>query len=453
MSSSSTQPSCRTQVPDLNSDPDQRAPARSHTPFLLPRRAYTSPDSPSYTRIIRLEGQILALISILRFHLRYAPYFLVNTSLDALRLAPLPMYFNVIEELVGHINEGCDLNSARNAGELVRLARKRYFDRVRRQCGEEEVEKEGHWSKILWFAGLQRILEDENLDLGEAVRRGWEWFMDAEGFPASYGGLGEWVVGWHELDKEKQGQFLQIFKVDADALRVMAKEVEGMLLKGPTVLEHEIRGCLVSFSEQKKELDVTMPLMVNPSKQRLGDCPICDVSILKEDIGTNKEHRPVEIPCGHIFGSSCIKEHFVPPRDWLCPVCKRNLIAAPRHPVTPSELVESCDRILKWLDPPTHIDYLEGPNSYLEKLTLIFEPADAIRKHFDNWLIMPQESYAKLLRLQDLALYLARDRLDAAGKGDTAQFRKAVAQQMQVVARLEWSEFLVRCHPGSPMVW
>jgi hypothetical protein len=128
--------------------------------LVRPRRAYTAPDSPSYTRIIRLEGQILSLISILRFHLRYAPYSFVDTSLDALRLGSLPMYFDAIEDLVRHINEGCDFNAARNAGELVYLARKRYFNRVRRQCGHEEVEREGHWGKILWFAGLQKVLEN-----------------------------------------------------------------------------------------------------------------------------------------------------------------------------------------------------------------------------------------------------------------------------------------------------
>jgi hypothetical protein len=108
---------------DCESDPDMsRRPRRSPQTFVLPRRAYTAPDSPSYTRIIRLEGQILSLISILRIHLRYAPYSFVDTSLDALRLGPLPMYFDANEDLVGHISQGYDFNSARNAGELGYLA-------------------------------------------------------------------------------------------------------------------------------------------------------------------------------------------------------------------------------------------------------------------------------------------------------------------------------------------
>jgi hypothetical protein len=206
---------------------------------------------------------------------------------------------------------------------------------VGKQCGDEEVEKEGHWSKILWFAGLQKVLEDEGSSLGEALRKGWEFYMDLDGFPAKYGGLEEWVMGWHELDVEKQEQFLQLFNIDGDVLQSMARDVEGMSLKGSTVLEHEKCGCLVSFSVQKKALDVTMPRMANPSKQKFGNCSLCDGPLLKEDVGTNRDHRPVEIPCGHIFGSSCTKHHFAPPRNWLYPVCNTNPIAAPHHPTSP----------------------------------------------------------------------------------------------------------------------
>jgi hypothetical protein len=140
----------RGELADSASDPELSWPRRrSQKSFYLPRRCYIPPDSFSYNYIIRLEGQILALVSILRFHLRYASYSLDDLSLDALRLCTLNTYFNVIEELVGHIDHGCDLTYQRGAGDLVYIAQKRYFPRVRRQCGDEEVEKEGHWPRIL----------------------------------------------------------------------------------------------------------------------------------------------------------------------------------------------------------------------------------------------------------------------------------------------------------------
>ncbi|KAI1551848.1 FabG Dehydrogenase with different specificities related to short-chain alcohol dehydrogenase [Pyrenophora tritici-repentis] len=220
-------PSVRVQTPDSDSALDSLDPANySQRTFHLPRRVYTSHHSPSYTRIIRLEGQILSLISILRFHLRYAAY-PADTALSALRLGSLPMYFNAIEELVDHIEHGMDCSRVYNAGDLVHLAQKRYFRRVKRQCGAREAEKEGHWPKVLWFAELQRILEDEDLSVGEALRCGWEWFMERDGFPAKYGGVGEWVLGWWELDGEKQEEFCEVFDITGEVLKSMAQNVEG----------------------------------------------------------------------------------------------------------------------------------------------------------------------------------------------------------------------------------
>ncbi|KAF1939435.1 hypothetical protein EJ02DRAFT_256864 [Clathrospora elynae] len=104
MSSHRAHPSAgRSQTADSNSDSDpyigSEPPLRSRRGSRIPRHLYPSPASPIYTRIIRLEGQILSLLSILRFHLRYACFYL-DKSLDLLRLTPLPMYFAAIEELV-----------------------------------------------------------------------------------------------------------------------------------------------------------------------------------------------------------------------------------------------------------------------------------------------------------------------------------------------------------------
>ncbi|KAF7577607.1 HRD1, HRD ubiquitin ligase complex, ER membrane component [Pyrenophora tritici-repentis] len=446
-------PSVRVQTPDSDSALDSLDPANySQRTFHLPRRVYTSHHSPSYTRIIRLEGQILSLISILRFHLRYAAY-PADTALSALRLGSLPMYFNAIEELVDHIEHGMDCSRVYNAGDLVHLAQKRYFRRVKRQCGAREAEKEGHWPKVLWFAELQRILEDEDLSVGEALRCGWEWFMERDGFPAKYGGVGEWVLGWWELDGEKQEEFCEVFDITGEVLKSMAQNVEGMSLRGSEVLSHEKGACAQVFVSQKRVLDVLMPLMLNPSKQNLGNCPLCHEALLKKDVGTRNGKRPVEILCGHVFHFSCIKRHFTAPDTWICPGCNRNLLTTLPQPTTPSEVLGSCDKVLRWMDAPAQITLPTEPHSYLAKLALVFEPAQMICDNLHNWFNVPMDSYTELLKFSDLALYLARDRLEAAIRGDVVMFRDIVARQLQVGARIEWLEFLERCHPNSPSVW
>ncbi|CAE6995312.1 hypothetical protein PTNB73_04638 [Pyrenophora teres f. teres] len=446
-------PSVRVQTPDLDSALDILGPTHnSQRTFHLPRRVYTSHRSPSYTRIIRLEGQILSLISILRFHLRYAVY-PADTALSALRLGPLPMYFDAVEELVNHIEHGMDCSKVYSVSDLVHLAQKRYFRRLRRQCGAREVEKEGHWPKVIWFAELQRILEDEGLSVGEAMRRGWEWFMERDGFPAKYGGVGEWVAGWWELGREKQEDFSDVFDVTGDALKSMAGNVEGMSLHGPEVLIHEKGACAQVFVSQKRVLDVLMPLMLNPSRQNLGNCPLCHEALLKEDVGTRKGKRPMEVLCGHLFHFSCIRRYFTAPHTWICPGCNRNLLTALPQPTTPSEVLGSCEKVLRWMDAPAQVTLPAEPHSYLDKLALVFEPAQMICENFHNWFSVPLDSYTELLKLTDLALYLARDRLEAAIRGDAVMFRDVVARQLQVGARIEWLEFLERCHPNSPSVW
>ena len=99
------------------------------------------------------------------------------------------------------------------------------------------------------------------------------------------------------------------------------------------------------------------------------------------------------------------------------------------------------------------ISFPVSPHTYLEKLGIVFEDADAIREHLHCWLNAPYAAYVELLALFDLALYLARDRLGAAVRGDVIEFREVVGRQFQVEARIQWLEFLRSCHPNSPVVW
>lgn len=164
-----TQSEMSNAITDSSSPPRHRHTTKQH---ISPRRHQTSLHCPNYNRIIRLEGQITSVICILEFRLRYAD-FPTNTSVSALRLHPLPTYFDTIEELIGHIEFGLDYNGAFNVGDLMCLAQECCFPGVRRVCEDQvEIETQPHWPKILFLAQLQRILEDSTLSLSQSLKRG-----------------------------------------------------------------------------------------------------------------------------------------------------------------------------------------------------------------------------------------------------------------------------------------
>jgi hypothetical protein len=189
------------------------------------------------------------------------------------------------------------------------------------------------------------------------------------------------------------------------------------------------------FRAQGRTLDVVLPKRVNPARSKFGPCPICDVQLLREDVGTANEHLPVEIMCGHIFGYGCIQKHFRGLPRWTCPTCHVDLTAAPQHPTRPEEVLESCEKVSKWLEAPMQFVVSEAPHSFLDKLALVFEPADDICEHMLHWLPDPEGTYADCSRINDLMLYLARQRLEAAIKRDVMKHREIVVLQVQAGAR------------------
>ncbi|KAH6881450.1 hypothetical protein BKA58DRAFT_2461 [Alternaria rosae] len=161
------------------------------------------------------------------------------------------------------------------------------------------------------------------------------------------------------------------------------REVGKMSLRGPLTLDREQVGCIKIFPAQDRPLDAVVPLMLNPWKQNLGSCSLCSTALRKQNIGSEKPHRPVEIPCGHIFGSECIVSNFCKHEVWSCPFCEESLVNVAHHPATATEVIASCDCILKYLDPPASVTFPASPHTYLEKLGIIFEDADGIRGHLE----------------------------------------------------------------------
>lgn len=99
------------------------------------------------------------------------------------------------------------------------------------------------------------------------------------------------------------------------------------------------------------------------------DCPIC----LKE-YGTSPLDDPVELPCGHIFGETCIEEW----RDQhlSCPLCRAAL--EPRWPVTEDiqgpSIWDHMNRELLFLEPEVPVTEDNGFWDHMNQELVVIEP-------------------------------------------------------------------------------
>lgn len=362
---------------------------------------------------------------------------------------PLQSYFTAIDELKTYfLDQGLDLNRTMYAEDFIRGVQRDYFEPMAERYGSEAMEEQTHsWPRILWFQELQIVLEYEKLSLVQSLINGWELFMDPEAFPAQYLGMKEYALGWYELDAAKQTEFLDVFKIDADMLQQFASGTNTSKL-GEISLE--MSACNNGFMEQKLLLDEVYPKLSNP-RNRPGKCGLCDGQLLSEEVGTTKEHRLVELMCRHAFGHSCIVERFKDIKGWYCEVCQLDLRYTQLHPAKPDEVLASCDRFLKWRDAPMSLSVLGEPHTHLNKLALIFELSNDIRKHLLAWLPDPEGTYVDCHKVNNLMLYLARERLKTVMQGDVLRYREVIAKQVQAAARRAWFGFLARCHPDAPM--
>jgi hypothetical protein len=222
---------------DFDNQPPHQHIHRNRQQRPLPRRLTKNPRSPRYTCVIRLEGQVLTLIQILRFRLRHSRY-PPDNSLAILIWGPLNAYFTMIDQLVAAcLDNGLDMNGARSADNLIRRVAW-YVDQVSEE--DNEVETAKLWPTMLWFQELQMILEDEKMGLEQALVKGWRWFMNPESYGVRSMGLVEYALGWQGLDAVKQARFLEMFKINAKALKEWTSSVESMTLRDPEILMHEM---------------------------------------------------------------------------------------------------------------------------------------------------------------------------------------------------------------------
>jgi hypothetical protein len=401
-----------------------------------------SPSGQAYKRVIRLEGQVITYVRILRFLARYQINF--PTATDLLLAGARDRYFDHIEELIGDfLSQGLDLvREAQNTERFINLMSSAYFGDIR---DKEERERNHHWPKILWFLALQAILEDENLSVAEVIVKGYEWFLDSEQYPARYGCAEVFSMTWHLLSAERKQQFLQSLTLDKNKLGQFLEGLEKIDLNQPPFERQEGVGCMLEFKSLDLQLDADHPNVTPPDTARhMPKCQRCDQQLRKDEIGGNAEHRPVQTTCGHLFGYICLRKWFETHPD--CPQCGKELSGL-GYPASAQEVLESCDRELKWIHPPLNFVDAESPNSALEQLALVLEPVAEIQRRLRHWGPYSGGMPWEWARLRDTGAYLARERLRAVMQKRGVRYRQAVRLQVQVGARRLWLDFLERVLP------
>ncbi|KAL1594603.1 hypothetical protein SLS60_010364 [Paraconiothyrium brasiliense] len=450
--------------------PPQNSNTRTkHRPALLGRRSLIDPKHKAYNRVIRLEGQIATIIQIHRFLWRYKvcikEYILIEADqafretfplgcledfphicnhyqsipswddeamllergkrqrqwqiddfLDAGRL----VYFDLIEELIEKfLNRGVDLAyEGHDLDSFVAMVTKDYL----RSIPKDEREQEGLWAKIWWFQHLQEILQDESLSLSEAFVRGWMWFTYPEQWPTKSSGRSEYADMWKQLGAVRQQRFLEDFAIDQERLQAWMWSLSTQEFCCMNVEMEEGKGLKREFTAAGVEFGSVFsePHLEEGALKDGSMCSICGEGYSLENRGTEKSHIPIRVrPCGHVFGRHCLDAQIKDrPIDAKCKICRARLCVC----ITAEDHVDACDRILRWLQPPVQLQHTAGPDSYLRRLMLVFEPADEIRKRLEYWTPHVSNIVADLNKLGDLGggrglgLCMAEGLVEAGGK-------------------------------------
>lgn len=326
------------------------------------------------------------------------------------------------------------------------MVNERYFSQIPTAAQEFNT----HWPVILWYQKLQCILENENLSIEQALIEGWHLFIDAEQHAAKekIRGIGEYASLWQELDPDQQAQFLKTFSIDETFLKEWPAQIQTLDLKNPRIEDIEAAGLERVFTdrEHRIRLDINHPQVSQPGTQEFSSCSICYRELAKEEVDGSADHKPVETICGHIFGYSCIRNWFEKERN--CPMCREDFSFAMMHAASPEELLKSCDRTLDWVQPPIYLQIPSRPHSFVDKLALLFRSPDEIRQRIGIFHVDKQGMAMKLRTLQQLGLYLARDRMQAVLEGDVERFREVVELQVQTFAHYAFHLFSFFAHPN-----
>jgi hypothetical protein len=409
------------------------------------RRDYYDWQDPFFNHIIRIEGQINTATEILRFRLRYAD---VKTEAErTIRLAQCE-YFNMIDQLQNEfLNHNIDLVwGSVNLDHFILNMWKLYFERP----GHVPFELRNsphHWPKLFFFQELQMIFEDERHSITEALVQGWQLYMKRDGYPARFDDdVADFITVWHSVDQVLRDELLQSFEMTTEGIKQWP-ELQRIDLSYASSIGAEIHGLLLELhlSFPDLRLDISHPRLHKPEDRECASCPICFLQLKEGEVGGIMEHRPVKTVCNHIFGYSCIREWWK--SSLTCPMCREDFNFAARHIPTPEEFLQAVDRQLDWIEPEPRISVPSQPHSYIDKLTVIFRPADEVRKRIVSQVYDTKKVATEADVLGRCAAYLARDRLRAVIDQDKELFQTTVQLQAQVFARRAYFGFLFWSHP------
>jgi hypothetical protein len=213
---------------------------------------------------------------------------------------------------------------------------------------------------------------------------------------------------WRNLDVTRQQLFLDGFVLDEEKLKAWMSGLSTTGFCCENVVEVEGQGLQRELDAAGADItsELNVPKLAEEALEDRSTCAICGEGYSLENRGTDASHVPVRVPpCGHVFGWRCLMAPMENRTgDGKCAICRVRMCAC----TSPQDLIDGCDKILEWLQPPTELQNMTGPDSYLNRLMLIFKPADEIRRRLEYWIPHTSNIVAELSKLGDLGIYQAR---------------------------------------------
>jgi hypothetical protein len=122
---------------------------------------------------------------------------------------------------------------------------------------------------------------------------------------------------------ESQAELFRLMRLMKNLGRVLEQAhvdgIEEAFFVFNTALDQHV-GCIPGIEFPWRAL--CMPVDVIDLDRDERECPVCMESFVAKEDEDREEEKPVELPCGHVFGKRCLARHFVQMRV-SCPLCNK----------------------------------------------------------------------------------------------------------------------------------